>query len=153
MRVAGAHVRMSRKLNVFLIGMLTLMWTASAIAGELRVSVGGVKNSSENLRVALYRTPDGFATKAGRFMEVVLPARRGANEAVFSNVPVGSYGLAAFHDENDNVEFDKNFFGFPQEGFGFGNDASVFLGPPNFSEATVTVNDGIKHVSLTLLYW
>ncbi len=86
-------------------------------------------------------------------METVLPASPGTNEAVFSDVPAGIYGLAAFHDENDNVEFDKNFVGYPQEGFGFGNDAPVFLGPPNFSETTLTVNDGINRVSLTLRYW
>ena len=144
---------MSRRLNALIGGLLTFVWAVSSVAGELRVSVDGVKNNFGNVRVSLYRSPDGFATKAGRFMETVVSARLGVNEAVFSDVPEGIYGLAAFHDENDNVEFDRNFIGFPQEGFGFGNDAPVFLGPPNFSETTVTVNDEIKRVSLTLRYW
>ena len=88
-------------MTAFLAGMLMLMWTASTVAGELRVSMDGVKSNSGNLRVSLFRTPDSFATKAGRFMEVVIPASTGFNEAVFTNVPEGTYGLAAFHDENE----------------------------------------------------
>jgi len=140
-------------LNAFLAGMLILTLTRSSVAGELRVSVDGVRNESGKLRVALYRTPKGFATKAGRFMEVVIPASTRANEAVFFDVPVGTYGLAAFHDENDNIVFDKNFFGIPKEGFGFGNDAPVFFGPPDFSDAAIIVDDKIRRVSLTLRYW
>ncbi len=143
---------MSGRLNAFLIGMLTFMWAGSTIAGELRVSVGGVQNKPGKLRVALYKSRDGFATKEGRFMEVVMPATPGTIEAVFSNVPAGAYGLAAFHDANNNVEFDTNFIGFPQEGFGFGNDAPVFLGPPDFADATIKVDDGVKRVTLTLRY-
>ena len=144
---------MSNRMNAVLAATLAFMWAGSASAGELRVSVGGVQNHSGKLRVALYKTPDGFATKEGRFLEVVVPATPGTIEAVFANVPAGVYGLAAFHDANDNVEFDKNFIGYPQEGFGFGNDAPVFLGPPDFSDATVKVDGGIKRVSLTLRYW
>lgn len=130
-----------------------LMWAASPLAGELRVAVGGVRNDAGNVRIALYRTPEKFATKAGRFMEIVIPARAGSIEGAFTNVPPGTYGLAAFHDENDNVTFDENFLGIPREGFGFGNDAPVFLGPPDFAEAAVTVDDGTTSTSLALRYW
>ena len=140
-------------MTAFLAVMLMLMWTASTVAGELRVSMDGVRSNSGKLRVSLFRTPDSFATKAGRFMEVVIPANTGINEAVFTNGPEGTYGLAAFHDENDNIEFDKNFFGIPKEGFGFGNDAPVFFGTHNFSDAMVIEDDGIMRVSLTIQYW
>jgi len=130
-----------------------LVWTASSAAGELHVTVGGVRNDAGNVRVALYQTPEQFATKAGRFLEVVIPASTGTIEGAFAEVPPGTYGLAAFHDENDNVTFDENFLGIPQEGFGFGNDAPVFLGPPDFAEASVSVEDGSKSVNLTLQYW
>ena len=140
-------------LKILLAGVPTLTLATSGHTGELRVSVDGVRNKSGNLRVALFHDPESFATKDGRYKEVVIPAREGNIEAVFREVPVGTYGLAAFHDENDNVLFDKNFIGFPEEGFGFGNDAPVFLGPPDFLDAAVIVAEEIRHVSLTLRYW
>jgi len=140
-------------LDILLASVLILASPVSGHAGELRVSVDGVRNKSGNLRVALFHDPKSFATKAGRYKEVVIPAREGNIEAVFRGVPVGTYGIAAFHDENDNVLFDKNFIGFPEEGFGFGNDAPVFLGPPDFLDAAVIVAEEIRHVSLTLRYW
>jgi len=143
--------------NVFLIATLAALlsfgWTAPSIAGELRVSIEGARNGSGNFRVALFRTPEDFPKKEGLFQEAVVPAASNITEAVFSDVPKGTYGIAAFHDENDNLLFDKNFVGFPEEGFGFGNDAPVFLGPPDFLEAAVKVGDTIKRVSLTLRYW
>jgi len=140
-------------LNLGLACGLIFASAVSGHAGDLRVSVDGVRNKSGNLRVALFQNPESFATKDGRYKEVVVPAREGNIEAVFTDVPIGTYGLAAFHDENDNVLFDKNFIGFPKEGFGFGNDAPVFLGPPDFLDAAVNVAEEIRHVSLTLRYW
>jgi len=146
-------VKRTRLSNIALASLLILASVVPGHAGELRVSVDGIKNKSGNLRVALFQNPESFATKAGRFKEVAVPAREGIIEAVFTGIPAGTYGLAAFHDENDNVLFDKNFIGFPEEGFGFGNDAPVFLGPPDFSDAAVIVAEGIRRVSLTLRYW
>ena len=44
-----------------------------------------------------------------------------------------------FHDENANNEFDTNFIGLPVEGYGFSNDAAVFLGPPDYEDAVVEI--------------
>lgn len=131
----------------------TLTVAPTAFAAELHVSVDGVRSQSGQLRIALFKSADTFATPDGRFREVVLPAEKGENTAIFLSVPMGTYGLAAFHDENGNGKFDKNFVGFPQEGFGFGNNASVFLGPPSFSEASVFIEDKPNSHSVTLRYW
>ncbi len=59
--------------------------------------------------------------------------------AVFKGLRPGRYAVAVYHDENDNGEFDQALFGIPLEDFGFSNDATVFLGPPSFGEAQVSV--------------
>ncbi|NQV98739.1 MAG: DUF2141 domain-containing protein [Rhodospirillales bacterium] len=137
-----------------------ILWMATGVvampcfAAELQILLDGVRNDQGELRVAIYQSPEGFATEAGRYKEVVLPANRSSNVAIFQAIPAGTYGVAAFHDENRNGEFDKNFIGFPKEGFGFGNDAPVRLGPPRFSEAAVTVvEDDFNRHALTFRYW
>lgn len=133
---------------------LVLAWLladTAAGAGELQVTVAGVRNDSGKIRVSLYRAAADFPTKDGRFMEIVMPARAGNLTGTFLDVPAGTYGLAAFQDENDNVAFDETFLGIPKEGFG--NDAPVFFGPPEFEAASVTVDRHPGKVILTLRYW
>lgn len=58
---------------------------------------------------------------------------------VIEHVEEGLFGFAFFHDENGNGQFDRDFIGWPQEGFGFSNDAAPSLGPPSFGSASFTV--------------
>ena len=66
------------------------------------------------------------------------------------NLEEGYYGIAIYHDENSNDEFDK-FLGIPQEKYGFSNDAKVFLGPPSYDDASFKLNKNeIKKIKIKL---
>lgn len=146
-------IRKSILLKTLLSSLLIFISAGTSIAGDLHVSISGVRNQVGKVRVALFKTPEEFLKKEGRFVEVVISAATASKEAVFFRIPDDIYGLAAFHDENDNLEFDKNFVGLPLEGFGFGNDAPVFFGAPDFTNAAVKVSGGKTHVHLKLRYW
>ncbi len=62
--------------------------------------------------------------------------------AVTFIVPRGNYAVAAFHDEDGDGGLSTNFFGIPNEGFGFGNDARGSMGPPSFKDCVVNVSNG-----------
>lgn len=127
--------------------------TAVSAAGEVRVTVSGVRSDSGSVRVAIYRSAEGFATRDGVYRASVIPARRGTVEVAFSNLLPGTYGVAAFHDENDNDRFDRSALGLPAEGFGFGNDAPVRLSAPSFREAAIHVDEGVVLETMTMRYW
>ena len=63
-------------------------------------------------------------------------------------MPLGSYAISTYHDENDNDKLDKNIVGIPKEAYGFSNDATGFMGPPKWEDAkfdlkedkTITIN-------------
>lgn len=59
---------------------------------------------------------------------------------VIEHVDTGRFGFAFFHDENGNGTFDRDVVGWPQEGFGFSNDAATGLGPPSFGSASFSVD-------------
>ncbi len=67
-------------------------------------------------------------------------------------VEPGTYALALLHDENGNGEMDSNFLGLPQEGYGFSNDAKVFLGPPSFEAASFKLGPGRGAITLSVVY-
>ncbi len=47
---------------------------------------------------------------------------------------------------------DSNVVGLPQEGYGFSNDAKVFLGPPSFAAASFKVDPGLTAITVTVVY-
>jgi uncharacterized protein (DUF2141 family) len=67
------------------------------------------------------------------------PARAGAVEFRFPNVPPGRYAVAVYHDVNGNGRLDRSAIGFPQEPYGFSNDIGR-TSIPTFQAALVTVS-------------
>lgn len=137
-------------------GLLALTLAAAAppvSAADLHIDVSGLRSDRGDLRVALFRTPEDFPKSEGRFRESIVPARGGRVPVVFADVPPGTYAIAAFHDENGNGSFDRGLLGVPLEGYGFGNDARIGFGPPDFSDAAVTVDGEPVRVRFTIRYW
>lgn len=53
---------------------------------------------------------------------------------LIENLPIGSYSIQYFHDENENGTMDKNGWGAPTEAYGFSNNVRGGFGPPDFQE-------------------
>ena len=60
--------------------------------------------------------------------------------------------MAVIHDENMNGKLDTHLLGIPKEGYGFSNDAKVFLGVPSFSSASALYNGEILDLTMRLHY-
>jgi uncharacterized protein (DUF2141 family) len=137
----------------------------SAGAGELRVTVDGIRAAHGTVLIGLYDSPESFekavgaAAKEGflsdpdRFGAVALRANAAMKSAVvFSNLEPGRYAAVAFHDENGNGKLDKNFLGVPAEPYGFSNNVQGFLGPPTFGDAAMVLGDGDSAIHIALIY-
>jgi uncharacterized protein (DUF2141 family) len=116
---------------------LLLAQPGASVAAELEVTVERIANDAGYVLVALC-TPDTFlgvgCPYTGRAR-----AANGKVQVVVSDIEPGVYALQAFHDSNDNMDLDRNIFGLPKEGMGFGNDAQMRFGPPRFEEAAIEV--------------
>jgi uncharacterized protein (DUF2141 family) len=115
------------------------LWAAacSGATADVRVQVSGVRSGDGRVLVALC----GPSTFLGRSCEATgsAAARAGTTEIVIPDVPPGVYAVQAVHDENGNLDLDRNAFGLPVEGLGFSRDAPLRLGPPRFRDAAVQV--------------
>ena len=110
-----------------------------AIAADLVVEVTGLSSDAGKVHFGLYDDPAAFPEDEGRLDGTRVRIKDHRAIAVFKDLRPGRYAVAVYHDENDNGEFDQALFGIPLEDFGFSNDATVFLGPPSFGEAQVSV--------------
>lgn len=103
---------------------------AGAAAANLTVRIENVRNDAGALRIGIWNQSEGFTEEDHRVAGADLAASDGANGFVFEDLAPGRYAVIAFHDENDNGEFDLTLVGLPGEGLGFSNGAWItVLGP------------------------
>ena len=118
--------------------------------GNLKVEVilnepaaGGV------LRVALCPSKEAYKTEKGCTVRSV-NAVANTVECIFNDLAPGTYAVKVFHDVNENGNLDTSWIGWPQEPYGFSNDAPVNMGPPPFKLAAFDVKAGEQTTRLRL---
>lgn len=139
-------------LSAAMFAIPVLFLAMAAHAETLTVKIQDVRNGSGKLTLALYGSPETFEEFSDDVASRSLEAKQGTVIVTFDNLPPGDYAIAAFHDENGNGDFDTNFLGVPEEGYGFSNDPRVFLGPPSFDEVAVEVNSTRGETEVSLVY-
>jgi uncharacterized protein (DUF2141 family) len=155
---------MKRSLWGLAAGLALMLMGLPAWAADLKVNIGGVRSSAGAVMIGLYDSPEHFKTAIDKASEVgtlndearlggvALRAIAGTQSVVFTNLNPGRYAVIVFHDENDNGKLDKNFWGVPLEGYGFSNNAQGSLGPPDFKEVAITLDEADKEISISLIY-
>ena len=107
----------------------------------LTVRVIGARNAKGKIRVALFRSAEGFpgdASKAFRLENAPIDPQTLSSQMVLADLPAGQYALSVFHDENLNEMLDKNLMGIPKEGYGASNNPGRKMRAPTFEEARLS---------------
>ncbi len=119
----------------------------------LILHVKNVRNKAGVVRFALFASPDGWPddkTKAARFAS--LPANGGTVTFTIAGLPEGSYGISVLHDENENHKLDRDLFGRPKEGIGFGNNPAIRFSTPSWKQSSVHVAGASIEAEVDLRY-
>ena len=109
---------------------------------ELEINITNIKNPG-NAFIAVYNNALDFNSGDDSTIRMTYSIRESVVKGYFSKKIIlkkGTYAFKVFIDKNDNNKFDFNFFGFPNEQYGFSNDAMGVLGPPTFQEASFKLN-------------
>ncbi len=119
----------------------------ATMGAPVGIEIVGVRSASGNIEIAVYDSAESFLEDGLSIATATIRAADGVTIGELLGLPAGHYAIAVFHDENANNEFDTNFIGLPVEGYGFSNDAAVFLGPPEYEDAAVEITpDGVTLV-------
>ena len=120
-------------------------------AGELKIYVTNIKNNIGSIHYALYDNPETFPESEGALLGGNKEVKKVLMDGLtINNLKESLYAVAIYHDENSNNKFDT-FFSLPTESYGFSNDAPIFFGPPNFSDASIYVpEDKIVKIEIKL---
>jgi uncharacterized protein (DUF2141 family) len=109
------------------------------IGSNLSFSVTNLKNDKGKLVIAVFDSKDKFLKEPVSEMSLDI-GEDGQVAGKFSDLPPGTYAIAAYHDKNDDGKLNRVIV-VPREDYGFSNDARNMFGPPSFKEASFDVGE------------
>lgn len=127
--------------------ILTLLLSTAYSQDEtvtLEIVVQNLENDKGKVYVGLYDSEQNWLSK--RYTGQVSKIENGKAQITLENIPHGTYAISAFHDENDNNKLDADFFGIPKEPYACSNDATGFMGPPEWKDAKFKVKDSCETI-------
>lgn len=146
-----------RSISFFLILIFLSFFTVNDIysQGKVEVIVENFKYDDGNLLITIYRDAKGFPDNPkDRDVAIIDKVEMvdGKIHWTSPELPYGVYAISLLDDKNKNFEMDYSW-GFPQEGFGFSNNAKPRLWkPPTFDDAKFVLNKPVKTLNVRLQF-
>jgi uncharacterized protein (DUF2141 family) len=121
--------------------------------GNLKVVVINMRNGQGQVGFFLYKSSDGFPNHFNKsIMSAYVKTNAASTEYTFLNVPMGTYAVCVFHDENNDKTINSNFIGMPKEGIGVSNNAKGHFGPPKYDDAKFILDKQDQTITISLKY-
>jgi uncharacterized protein (DUF2141 family) len=118
---------------------LPLVGEGAAVADETAPNVIEFETQNRNdagtVRCGLFKQA-GWLKEPFRTSAVKI--EKSLARCIFKDVPAGTYGISAFHDENDDGKIGLNLMGFPVEEYCASNNARSLLSAPRWKDARFT---------------
>jgi uncharacterized protein (DUF2141 family) len=134
---------------------LNVYSTVAGYSGNLEVKFNSLKNSKGQVCLNLFSGPKGFPS-GGRASSLksaqCVDLATGASSVTFTNLPYGTYAIAAIHDINKDSRLNQNVLGIPSEGFGFSNNPALRAGPASYAESQFFLSGSKTVVQIQMRY-
>lgn len=125
------------RITACLVAALSIATAPEVFAAEpLTVRVESLSVASGHVMIALYDDADAYQTGDERALRRERLPVDDSLEVVWDveGLAPGDYGVALFHDIDDDEVLDTNFVGMPKEPYGFSNNARGTFGPPSYDK-------------------
>jgi uncharacterized protein (DUF2141 family) len=118
----------------------------------LQVEIENLPSSDGEVTILLFNNAKGFPVNpdlAYKINHVKISKNKAIT--IWKELPKGSYAISVFHDKNGNGEFDKSWFGSPNESYGFSNIPVEFCGTPSFSQTAFSLDNEPETIIIKLI--
>lgn len=120
----------------------------------VEVSITNVSEAKGTIRVAVFANAADFEEEKNAVYNEAIALTSTAT--IYRRLPLSgrsSYGIAVYHDLNNNGKLDRNSLGIPKEPYAFSKNPSAKWQAPAFSEIAFVPNEVNGRLSLKLLAW
>ncbi len=136
----------------FWLGAALALSAGAAGAAELEVTVEGLRSGAGSVLLAVC-SEASFLSRGGCPYTARARIEGRAARVTLGGIAPGVYAVQAVHDENDNLDLDRNLVGWPQEGFGFSNAPPMRRGPPRFGDAAIRIEEPRGAARVVIRYY
>ena len=124
-----------------------------SLHGKIVITIKNLRNKTGAVNVALFNSYASFAERKKPFRGVRSDISSNSVEITFDSIPVGTYTIAAFHDEDRNGLLKTNQLNIPLEGYCFSNNIAATMGPPEYNRIKFFYNGKNKKMVLYMTYF
>lgn len=119
--------------TLVLLFLATQLQAQQANNSSITVTVENLKSDDGKVIASLF-TEENFL-KSQPVRSTTAEVVNGKATLTFEDIPAGTYGITAFHDQNGNNSMDFEASGMPLEDYGISNNKFNPYGPPVWSDA------------------
>lgn len=141
---------MKNKLIYLLTSPLILLCSELSAQSNLTVNLNNLKTDTGFVEIGLFNKAKGFLKENHHFRKKRVKVTKKKISYTFTDIPNGDYAIAVYHDENANGITDKNFWGIPQERYGFSNNFRPKLSAPTFEQVKFFIK-GDEDIYISLI--
>ncbi len=124
-----------------------------SFAATLTVDIASLRAAKGNVHITLCDNRTCYEQRRNWRERRVIPADDTTLQVSFPNLELGEYAIMVFHDEDKDSSFDKNFLGFPLEGFGFSRDARPVFDAPVYESVYLKLDQNMLRTRINMQYW
>ena len=151
-------MKFSSKILLPLLALGSFGWQNPAVAlpqkGDLTIAITQLRNQKGQVCVKLFSDRRSFPSGDDKGIPVQCVQITGIPLTVtFKNIPLGSYAVSLFHDENGDRTINRNGIGIPLEGFGFSRNPVIRAAPPKFGDAAILVFGQNTNIQIQMTYY
>ncbi|MEM8908533.1 MAG: DUF2141 domain-containing protein [Bacteroidota bacterium] len=136
--------------SLLFFSLYTLAVTAQSTT-DFTVRIDEIKNPGKGTIVLmLFDQKEGFPKEKdkARYQASITDFGQQVSHT-FSQIPQGTYAVAAFWDKNDNGKIDTNFIGMPKEPVAASNLNK--MGRPKFQKSSIVIDQAQQDISIRFI--
>ncbi|GET45059.1 DUF2141 domain-containing protein [Capnocytophaga felis] len=141
---------MKKTLTYLFVTPLLFFYCELSAQSNLTVNLDNLKTNTGFVEIGLFNKEKGFLKENQHFRKKRVKVTKKQISYTFTDIPDGDYAIAVYHDENANGITDKNFWGIPQERYGFSNNFRPKISAPTFEQVKFSVN-GNENIDISLI--
>jgi len=121
---------------------LNILKAQNSEMNTLTINFEIITSDQGQMLFALYDSEANHMEETFKTAEVKI--ENGKAQVIVRDLKSGYYSFSYFHDVNSNGELDTNLVGIPKEPYGFSNGEKGRLGPPDFEDCKIKIDNNIK---------
>lgn len=105
---------------------------------SVTITIAGAPNDTGNVKIAVFDSKESFnQPDLASSLATARIAEGVAGLLIAAEDLPERFAIAAFHDENDDGEMNRNRWGIPTERYGFSRNARGLAGPPSYEQVVI----------------